>query len=805
MSSKSTKLKSNPLLILGWDGAEWSEIHRYCKKGWMPHFNQLLKSGSQASIASLQPMLSPLLWTSIATGKRAHDHGVLGFVENTLEGPKAISSYQRQVPAIWNILSEAGLICQVLNWWPSNPAEEILGDFISNLAFVNPDLEGQCFPEEWQEELKSHAQADHELDYQSLQAFFPSLSAEEMQHDEVVAKAAKIINRTRHQFDLALKLLDHKADCRLFYFEALDQLQHLGAPFYGDSNSPYKNLIPAAYRWHDAMLGALLNKMEGHNIILLSDHGFKLSAERPEQLPDIPAAPALEHNPYGVFVAAGPDVNTNTSINGLSLLDIAPIVLHHFHLPQGQDMHGRRQPVFNHSWPNSYLSSWNGLAPINFLKDEGHYFGDQLKDLEELEYIDLSEDNLKQGIEEEQDYNRAISLKEVGNHALALDISERWLPVSNRAYRWYVLKARLLVILREESAWELFWNKLSPKQQDDPHLQFNLALMHLQQGNPDDALAIMHKIEEKGFPSSGLYQEMGRALFLAGELEAAQNQFSKALNSSPNSASTLNGLAQIAYARGQMDDFQKFANQSLQLKMHQPQLHYLWASYYNELGDLEATEKALAICLQMAPKHQKALALKRNLEKDQPEGYSFIVSGFPRSGTSLMMALLKEAGLSIISDNQRKSDHHNPKGYFEWEGVKSLAAETKLPKTQGKVIKVVAPLLPYLPANRNYKVIWMERPTLELILSQAKMRGDQASLESFPFQKGQQLESEKQRFQNWLNAQPHVEWLSISYPDLVHSNKEELLKKLSTFIGVEISINHWQKVVEPQLHRNKIG
>ena len=118
---------------------------------------------------------------------------------------------------------------------------------------------------------------------------------------------------------------------------------------------------------------------------------------------------------------------------------------------------------------------------------------------------------------------------------------------------------------------------------------------------------------------------------------------------------------------------------------------------------------------------------------------------------------------------------------------------------------MVAPLLPYLPANRNYKVIWMERPTLELILSQAKMRGDQASLESFPFQKGQQLESEKQRFQNWLNAQPHVEWLSISYPDLVHSNKEELLKKLSTFIGVEISLNHWQKVVEPQLHRNKIG
>lgn len=154
MTSKKKPYRNNPLLILGWDGAEWSAINRLCDQGYMPHFKSFKERGLPAHIASLQPMISPLLWTSVVTGKRAHVHGILGFVENSLEGPQAISSYQRKCPALWNILSEAGLLCQVLNWWPSNPAEEILGDFISNLAFAEGDLAGQCWPPEWHSDWK---------------------------------------------------------------------------------------------------------------------------------------------------------------------------------------------------------------------------------------------------------------------------------------------------------------------------------------------------------------------------------------------------------------------------------------------------------------------------------------------------------------------------------------------------------------------------------------------------------------------------------------------------------------------------
>lgn len=803
MSSQTKNSKANPLLILGWDGAERTHIERLCEEGQLPHLQQFLQYGLQSPISSLQPMLSPLLWTSVVTGKRAHDHGLLGFVEQSLEGPKAISNLQRKVPALWNILSEAAYTCQVLNWWPSNPAEEIRGSFISNLAFSEGAKQGQCWPDRWTNqvaELKPQS-----IDQSVLAGFFPDYNAPQLEEDPIVQKAAQIIQRTLHQFNTALALMDEEADCRFFYFEALDQLQHLGASAHRKNASPYRYIVDAAYRWHDAMLGSLLQKASNHNVLILSDHGFKLGEKALDTLPDVPGAPALEHNPFGAFMAAGPDIAQNQSLFGLSLLDLCPTLLHYFALPVGEDMAGRVQHLFRKGHQVSFIPSWNTLVETVFSSAERLSHTELLNDLEELGYVDLNGAQAHQFIEEEQGYNQAISLKEVGRYQEGLELCKQYRQDSPKAYRWVILQARLLLLLNDESGWANFWAQLNTKQKSDPHLRFNALLFQIQKGELDEGLRAMRDLEADGFSSPMLKSELGHSLLMAGNLKAADREFSEVLEGHPQFSSALNGKAQLSFAQEDYEQFQIWANRALKLKMHQPHLHFLWASYYWQQGQSAEARKALDLCLKMAPLHQKAKALKDIMEGKEGDDFSIIVSGFPRSGTSFMMRLLSEAGIPIITDHQRKADVHNPQGYYEWEGVKDLARGLELPETNGKALKVVAPLLAYLPANRKYKVIWMDRPTLELVLSQTKMRGEAARLDQFPFEKGQQLESEKKRLQKWLNHQPHMDWLEISYPDLIASDPETLLAQLSRHLNRQINREAWEKAAQPELHRNKIG
>src|SRR3990167_393038 len=97
-----------------------------------------------------------------------------------------------------------------------------------------------------------------------------------------------------------------------------------------------------------------------------------------------------------------------------------------------------------------------------------------------------------------------------------------------------------------------------------------------------------------------------------------------------------------------------------------------------------------------------------------------IVSGLPRSGTSLMMQMLRAGGMSLLIDDQRPADADNPHGYWEYEPVKRLQHDNSwLPQAEGKAVKVVSALLQYLPPRHTYKIIVMHRPMQEVLASQA--------------------------------------------------------------------------------------
>lgn len=125
----------NKVLLIGWDGADWKVINPLLDAGKMPNLERLINSGVMGNLSTLYPPLSPMLWTSIATGKRPFKHGILGFTEPAPQGKgiRPVSNLSRKTRAIWNILHLKEMKSNVVGWWPSHPAEPINGVMVSNL------------------------------------------------------------------------------------------------------------------------------------------------------------------------------------------------------------------------------------------------------------------------------------------------------------------------------------------------------------------------------------------------------------------------------------------------------------------------------------------------------------------------------------------------------------------------------------------------------------------------------------------------------------------------------------------------
>src|SRR5476649_2591630 len=122
------------VLLVGWDAADWKIIRPLVAQGKMPAVASLLEQGAHGNLATLRPVLSPMLWTSIATGQRPYKHGIHGFTEPAPDGQsvRPITVLSRKVKAVWNILNQNGVRTNVVGWWPSHPAEPLDGVMISN-------------------------------------------------------------------------------------------------------------------------------------------------------------------------------------------------------------------------------------------------------------------------------------------------------------------------------------------------------------------------------------------------------------------------------------------------------------------------------------------------------------------------------------------------------------------------------------------------------------------------------------------------------------------------------------------------
>ncbi len=354
------------VLLLGWDAADWQIARPLLEAGLMPNLQRLIERGSSGNLATLQPIISPILWNSVATGKRADKHGVLGFVEPKPDGTglRPVASTSRRAKAIWNILSECGRPSVVVDWYASHPAEKIRGAVITNylrdsVLGAKPIPPAAVHPPDLLEVMEKLRVLPASLTGEQVAPFFlDGLPSDEdprvqafaalLAQNATVHNAATYLAEAEEWDFLAVyyDFIDHA--CHGFIEYRAPQMAHVGD---GDFKI-FGKLIDRVYQYHDLMLGRWLELAgDDTTIFIVSDHGFFSGNARPlapqwlPHAPDQPRGvsknPLVWHRPHGMLVAHGPGIRADHLVHGASLLDLAPTFLTLLGVPVPRDMDGR--------------------------------------------------------------------------------------------------------------------------------------------------------------------------------------------------------------------------------------------------------------------------------------------------------------------------------------------------------------------------------------------------------------------------------------------------------------------------------
>ena len=360
------------LLLVGLDGADWQIAEPLVAAGKLPNLARLRSGGAWGDLRSATPMLSPLLWTSIATGKPPDKHGIIDFlVIEPRTGQKVpISSTFRKTRALWNIYSDAGRTVDFVAWWATWPAETVRGHMISErLAYslfgYRPgagDSQGLVYPPAYLDDIASLRVDESAIRLEDLARFGRFTQADldaaraKLKGDPAQAYAdpinhlTRILASTRTYHAIALKLLrEGPADLTSVYYQGIDEVCHRFAQYIAPRPSwvdpglfeKYRDVVPRFYEYQDELLGELLKAAgPAMTVMLISDHGFLNGSDRPGFPPDIELKAGEWHRQYGVLVMKGPGVRPGR-LDTSSIYDITPTLLYLSGLPVAADMTGR--------------------------------------------------------------------------------------------------------------------------------------------------------------------------------------------------------------------------------------------------------------------------------------------------------------------------------------------------------------------------------------------------------------------------------------------------------------------------------
>lgn len=348
---RSARGVAGRVAIFAIDGADWDLISELSIDGRLPNIRELTQGGTTASMQTIQPTVSPLVWTTVATGLPPDRHGVIDFIDRQTGQP--VNARTRRTPALWDIAEAFGRHTMTVNWWTAWPPRTD-----GAVTFDTPVLLQQeaISPGQLQSRAQQFNVPLSTIGYAQVRRFL-NITETEYQRAVASGEAHDPVNILRAT--LAKTWTDHRVALNLYRqqeplllmmsYGGTDTVNHLFAPYHppyrqGIGQEEYRKYWPTVANYYaeiDRLIGEWMSVLsDDTTVMIVSAYGFEWDRDRPRTPPTGRSGLSDHRNP-GVFIAYGNHVTPSRANRSMSLYDLAPTVLAVLGLPQSSEMSGK--------------------------------------------------------------------------------------------------------------------------------------------------------------------------------------------------------------------------------------------------------------------------------------------------------------------------------------------------------------------------------------------------------------------------------------------------------------------------------
>jgi tetratricopeptide (TPR) repeat protein len=630
--------------VIGLDGADWDILDPMIERGELPNLAKLREEGAYGRLRSDEPLLSPMIWTSIATGRTVDEHGITWFMTDGPDGEKIpISSRNRNVRALWNIATERDRSSTVIGWWATWPVEPIDGYMVSDYVGWHSfgvtgqqiDAPGKVWPSDMQTEILDMLPSPDDVDDALLQTMV-DLPPEKLGFDPErgplggpLPHLRQAVATARGYTDIALDLLDRRrTDFFAVYYEGTDATMHLFGnysppqqPWVTDEDyAAFRNAVRGYWQYQDRLLGELLEE-RGPNttVMIISDHGFRTGEERlREERFEIERADA-SHMIDGAIVLNGPGVEPGTRLRAADIYDIAPTVLHLMGLPVARDMAG---DVLEDAYTEEFLAS-NPVERIETYETGTWDRGDDIvidpEAGESMEEMLRSLGYISGGADDEDGGDDTVA-------------SGGGMSVEHAV--------NLANVLRGQGRLQEAAATLEEQLERNPrHVEsrLNLAQVYGEMGDFERSLELFAELHRERPEDLDVIEDYALGLARAGRIEDVVQLYRKGLEIDPDWAVGLAGQGLAEHRLGRSEEGLRKIRRAVEIDPRFARAHFYLATVLRDRGDLAGARDQLERTLELDPTHeQAALQLAQFLQsRGQAErARTFLEDFLEKSGAS---------------------------------------------------------------------------------------------------------------------------------------------------------------------------
>lgn len=651
------------IALFGLDGADWQIIDPLIERGELPTLARLKAGGSWGNIKSMIPMLSPLLWTTVATGVSPDRHGIIDFlVRDEASGKQVpVSSHRRKVKALWNIYSDAGRESAFIAWWATWPAEEVLGHLVSDRVAYSlfgyessaADLQGATHPPSYFDHIRPRLTDDSDITLAELQRFAPIDEAmfteqrEELKSDRTairlpVNQLRKILSSSKSYQTIALDILSRgQPDLFALYYQGIDEIGHRFAHYMPPKMAMvserdfqrYRGVVEEYYRYQDRQLGEVLDKLEpGTTVIVLSDHGFENGSSRPpDDLPYIEAKPGLWHRRYGMLIFSGPEIRPGR-LDTTSLLDIAPTVLYLAGLPVAEDMEGRvvQEAIagpFLREYPQRTLASYERIGqPLRGAGDGSDGSPVDQAMIEQLQALGYVGGGAGGGTPDQPmsiasagggqgetlitgHLNEAALHMQKGDYRAADEAVQKALALAPDFVGTWLVKGQLASEQKKyDEAIEAGHKVLEMSPEGEPQIYTQLGHIYADAARLDEGLAYLRR-KAASYPDIGeIRSAIGTLLLERGEKEAAEQELLASLRIDPSLSEPLAELHTLFRGTERILELEQIVQKGLALD-DKSVVHHNWMGLIHEWrNEMADAEREFKLAIELDPEYTATMA-----------------------------------------------------------------------------------------------------------------------------------------------------------------------------------------------------